>query len=203
MPTALQGPPVASPRPELWRITDRRTFQALRRARPPRPPWPAHGHLAARARGDDHAPRGPASRSAARSAARSCATGSAAACGRRSASSRRPAGCPAGTYLLGGTAELAELPWPALVELRRRHHRRGPLVSPATRALHAGVRGYRRLTAGRPSPCRFDPSCSTYALEALERHGAARGTLAHRPAHRRCHPWGGHGWDPVPERKAN
>ena len=72
-----------------------------------------------------------------------------------------------------------------------------------TRVLHAGVCGYRRLTAGRPSPCRYDPSCSGYALEALEQHGAARGSWLAIRRIVRCHPWGGHGWDPVPERKAN
>jgi hypothetical protein len=76
-------------------------------------------------------------------------------------------------------------------------------VTPAARAVHGLVRVYRRLTAGRPSPCRFDPSCSTFALEALERHGAIRGTWLSIRRLSRCHPWGGMGWDPVPERKAN
>ena len=60
-----------------------------------------------------------------------------------------------------------------------------------------------RLAAGRPSPCRFDPSCSSYALEALERHGAARGSWLTLRRLVRCHPWGGIGWDPVPDGKAN
>ena len=72
-----------------------------------------------------------------------------------------------------------------------------------TRVLHAGVRAYRKVTAGRPSPCRYDPSCSGYALEALEQHGAARGSWLAVRRIARCHPWGGTGWDPVPERKAN
>jgi putative membrane protein insertion efficiency factor len=76
-------------------------------------------------------------------------------------------------------------------------------VSPLARPLHAGVRGYRRLTTGRPSPCRFDPTCSAYALEALEQHGALRGSWLTARRLVRCHPWGGVGWDPVPERKAN
>lgn len=76
-------------------------------------------------------------------------------------------------------------------------------MSPAAHALHLLVRGYRRLTAGRPSPCRFDPSCSTYALEALERHGARRGSWLTIRRLARCHPWGGMGWDPVPDGKAN
>lgn len=71
------------------------------------------------------------------------------------------------------------------------------------RPLHLLVRGYRRVTSGRPSPCRFDPSCSTYALEALEGHGALRGSWLTIRRLARCHPWGGLGWDPVPDRKAN
>ena len=76
-------------------------------------------------------------------------------------------------------------------------------MSPVARGLHAVVRAYRRLFAGRPSPCRFDPSCSTYALEALERHGAVRGTWLSLRRLTRCHPWGGMGWDPVPDGKTN
>lgn len=69
--------------------------------------------------------------------------------------------------------------------------------------LHALVRAYRWLAAGRPSPCRFDPSCSSYALDALEHHGARRGVWLTIRRLGRCHPWGGRGWDPVPLRKAN
>ena len=76
-------------------------------------------------------------------------------------------------------------------------------MSPVARAEHLAVRGYQRLTAGRPSPCRYVPSCSTYALEALERHGAARGTWLTLRRLGRCHPWGRSGFDPVPDRKAN
>ncbi len=71
------------------------------------------------------------------------------------------------------------------------------------RVLQLAVQGYRRVRAGRPSPCRFDPSCSTYALEALEHHGAARGSWLTVRRVLRCHPWGGMGFDPVPDRKAN
>ena len=48
--------------------------------------------------------------------------------------------------------------------------------------------------------CRFEPTCSSYALEAIEKHGAIRGYgLAARRVCR-CHPWGAAGYDPVPEK---
>jgi uncharacterized protein len=74
-------------------------------------------------------------------------------------------------------------------------------MSPPARLLHWFVRLYQRVTDGRPSPCRYVPTCSNYALDALERHGAARGSALTVRRLFRCHPWGGHGWDPVPEGK--
>jgi putative membrane protein insertion efficiency factor len=49
-----------------------------------------------------------------------------------------------------------------------------------------------------PPSCRFRPSCSTYAIGALERYGALRGSLLAAKRLLRCHPWGGSGYDPVP-----
>jgi uncharacterized protein len=74
-------------------------------------------------------------------------------------------------------------------------------VSPVARLLHGGVRLYQRATDGRPSPCRYVPTCSNYALDAFEAHGAVKGSLLTARRLSRCHPWGGHGWDPVPEGK--
>lgn len=46
--------------------------------------------------------------------------------------------------------------------------------------------------------CRFVPSCSAYAIEALQVHGLWRGSILALKRLLRCHPWGGCGWDPVP-----
>ena len=49
-----------------------------------------------------------------------------------------------------------------------------------------------------PPSCRYLPSCSDYAIEALARHGALRGSGLALRRLCRCHPWGGSGYDPVP-----
>ena len=66
------------------------------------------------------------------------------------------------------------------------------------RALMALVRLYRLLSGGRPPTCRFEPSCSAYTLAALERHGAAVGTMISVYRVLRCGPWCAGGHDPVP-----
>lgn len=51
-----------------------------------------------------------------------------------------------------------------------------------------------------PPSCRYHPSCSHYAIEAVQTHGAWRGLGLALRRLGRCHPWGGHGFDPVPDR---
>ncbi len=48
--------------------------------------------------------------------------------------------------------------------------------------------------------CRYEPSCSRYTLQALQQHGAFRGSWLAAKRIGRCHPWGGSGYDPVPEK---
>ncbi|MDQ3645321.1 MAG: membrane protein insertion efficiency factor YidD [Actinomycetota bacterium] len=72
-------------------------------------------------------------------------------------------------------------------------------MSLGARILVAMIAVYRRLISPlMPPHCRFHPTCSAYALEAISAHGALRGlSLALRRV-ARCHPWGGGGLDPVP-----
>jgi len=66
-------------------------------------------------------------------------------------------------------------------------------------ALLGAVRGYRFfLSPWLGSACRFEPTCSAYALEALGRHGAAAGSALSVGRIARCHPWCAGGFDPVP-----
>lgn len=74
-------------------------------------------------------------------------------------------------------------------------------MTPLAHIVAAPVRAYRLIL----SPwvgfnCRYQPTCSAYALEALEKHGALKGSLLAAGRICRCHPWGGSGYDPVPER---
>ncbi|MEK7780945.1 MAG: membrane protein insertion efficiency factor YidD [Verrucomicrobiota bacterium] len=80
-------------------------------------------------------------------------------------------------------------------------------MNPAQHLLLAAVRIYRAVVSpalgaffGPTGGCRFTPTCSAYAAEAVRTHGAVTGSYlaAHRLC--RCHPWGGCGHDPVPQK---
>lgn len=77
--------------------------------------------------------------------------------------------------------------------------------APLTRVQQAMVRmirWYQRAREGRPSPCRFWPTCSHYAVEAIETHGSARGLGLTIRRLSRCRPFGPSGVDPVPSPQA-
>lgn len=69
----------------------------------------------------------------------------------------------------------------------------------AARLVTALIRVYQLARIGRVSPCRFTPTCSQYAVEAVERHGARRGLMLTTRRLGRCRPGGPSGYDPIPE----
>ena len=74
-------------------------------------------------------------------------------------------------------------------------------MSPAAHILALPVRAYRLiLSPWVGHNCRYHPTCSAYALEALRVHGAISGGWLTLRRIARCHPWGGSGVDPVPPR---
>jgi len=70
--------------------------------------------------------------------------------------------------------------------------------SVAARLLMLPIRAWRLVSVHLTPRCRFHPSCSAYAIEALEHYGALRGLWLAVRRLGRCHPWGGGGLDPVP-----
>ncbi|HEV2300474.1 MAG TPA: membrane protein insertion efficiency factor YidD [Stellaceae bacterium] len=76
-----------------------------------------------------------------------------------------------------------------------RHGRAGPVGL----VLRGMIRAYQLgLSPVLPPSCRYLPSCSDYAAEAIARHGALQGGALALRRLCRCHPWGGSGYDPVP-----
>lgn len=77
-------------------------------------------------------------------------------------------------------------------------------MSPAAYILSLPVRAYRLVFSPWVGHnCRYQPTCSAYALEALERHGALRGAWLALRRIGRCHPWGHSGYDPVPAERSD
>lgn len=88
---------------------------------------------------------------------------------------------------------------PSLVPMIRFSLSRLSLIS--VKVLQAPIWFYRgAISPMFPASCRFTPTCSAYALEALRVHGPLRGLWLSFRRLMRCHPWGGSGYDPVPPR---
>ena len=68
-----------------------------------------------------------------------------------------------------------------------------------SRLLILPIRLYQKyISPLTPPACRYTPTCSQYAIEALRKHGPIRGLYLTAKRLLRCHPWGGSGYDPVP-----
>lgn len=75
----------------------------------------------------------------------------------------------------------------------------GQIATAVGLVLRVSIRAYQLTIAGIiPPSCRYEPSCSHYAAEAILRHGPLRGMRLAACRIARCHPWGGSGYDPVP-----
>lgn len=73
------------------------------------------------------------------------------------------------------------------------------MTNPLAIVVRAAIRGYQiAISPLLPPSCRFSPTCSHYALRAIERHGLAKGGWLAIKRLARCHPWSPGGHDPVP-----
>lgn len=78
---------------------------------------------------------------------------------------------------------------------------RGRVAGAAARTLIYCVELYRTMISPlRPASCRFTPTCSQYAVDALGEFGLVRGSWLTLVRLAKCGPWHGGGWDPIPER---
>lgn len=86
--------------------------------------------------------------------------------------------------------------------MENRVKRVGNVFQRALKTLLKGmIRGYQLLVSPLLGHnCRYLPSCSAYGMEAIDRHGPVAGSWLAAKRVCRCHPWGGSGFDPVPER---
>ncbi len=75
-----------------------------------------------------------------------------------------------------------------------------PTPSMTSRALLRAIEWWQSFSASRPPRCRYLPSCSAYTAEAIREYGAARGTWFGVRRISRCHPFGSHGYDPLPRK---
>ncbi|WP_404357856.1 membrane protein insertion efficiency factor YidD [Methylotuvimicrobium sp. KM1] len=77
------------------------------------------------------------------------------------------------------------------------------MLTKGLQSLLIGIVRFYRLVISPllPPSCRYQPTCSEYAVEAITRHGPFKGLWLTLKRLGRCHPWGGHGYDPVPPKE--
>ena len=77
-------------------------------------------------------------------------------------------------------------------------------MNPVGLVLRGAIRGYQLLLSPViPASCRFTPSCSAYAMDAIKHHGPLSGSWLAAKRLCRCHPWNDGGFDPVPPARAS
>lgn len=82
---------------------------------------------------------------------------------------------------------------------RKNHKPTGILREISIEALLLPIKFYRRcISPILPPSCRYTPTCSSYAIEAIKKHGPLKGSYLAIRRILRCNPWGGSGYDPVP-----
>lgn len=84
---------------------------------------------------------------------------------------------------------------------QERHDRSNVGRSRVANWVISAIGWYQAARAGRPTGCRYLPTCSEYAIEAIAVHGTSRGSMLTMRRLARCTPWGGQGFDPVPDRR--
>ncbi|WP_084685275.1 membrane protein insertion efficiency factor YidD [Methylotuvimicrobium alcaliphilum] len=77
------------------------------------------------------------------------------------------------------------------------------MLTEGLQSLLLGIVRFYRLVISPllPPSCRYQPTCSEYAIEAITRHGPFKGLWLTLKRLGRCHPWGSHGYDPVPPKE--
>lgn len=98
---------------------------------------------------------------------------------------------------MSGSTKLDAIP-KRRVPLRRMKEMPGQIAGLTIRIYRVAASPILVAMFGRA--CRFEPSCSVYGAEAVERHGLVRGGALAMKRVARCHPLGGHGYDPVPSK---